>query len=75
MLSQAYNIIIDRDASTPGHDREVLDEPNITDKSVLFQSTKNVQLLGSNRYDTQMSMHYKTHNVDVSLAPTFLKIL
>ena len=69
MLSQAYNIIVDRGVSVTGHDREVVYGFNFTDKRFLFQLIKNVQLYGTKKFGTEMVIRSQTHNFGVSLAP------
>ena len=45
MMSQPFNVIIDRGVIAPVNDREVVDVPNKTKKRFLFQLMSTVQLL------------------------------
>ena len=71
ILSQSYNIIIDRGISAPGHVREVVDLLNATYKKFIFHLISTVQLPGIKRFDTQMEVQTATQNTDMSLAPNF----
>ena len=75
ILSQSYNIIIYRVISAPGHGIEVVDVLNSTDKRFIFRMMDTVQIPGSKRFDTQMSVHIATQNTDVSLAQDLQKHL
>ena len=61
-MSKAFNIIIDRGISAPGHGREVVDGLNTTDKSYL-------SLKG------HCTIITSTHNAYVNLAQEFQKHL
>ena len=67
MLSQDFNIIIDRGISALGHGREFLDGFNDTDKSFIFHLMVTVQVPGNITFDTYTVMHRSTHNSDVIL--------
>ena len=67
-MSQCYSIIIDRSISAPGHGKEVVYGINAVDKRYIYQLVSNVQLTGSNRFDSQMQMHTGNQKDDVSLA-------
>ena len=75
ILSQSYNITIDRGISEPGHSREFVEGLNSTDKRFIFHLMKNVQLPGSKQFDIQMELHTSTQNNDVTLAQEFQKHL
>ena len=68
---QDFNIIVDRGFSSPGHGRDGVDVLNSTDKSFISHQMATVKLPGSEWFDTQMSVHKKTQNYDVSLAQEF----
>ena len=67
-MSQTYSIIIDRDISAPGHEKEVADGINAVDKRYIYQLMSKVQLPGSVRFDSHIKMHTSTANKDVSLS-------
>ena len=67
MLSQFYSIIIDSGFSAPGHEGGFVDGLNTTE-NFIFHMIATVQLLGSKQFDTQMTVHTATQNMDVSLA-------
>ena len=71
VMSRCYSIIIGRGISAPGHGKEVLDGLNYVDKRCIYQFMSTVQILGSNRFESQMQMHTGTQNYDVSLAKEF----
>ena len=71
ILSQSYNIIIDRGIGAPGHGREVIYGLKATEKRFIFHLMATVQLPGSKRFDTQMVVHTVTKNTDVSLEQEF----
>ena len=56
-MSQCYSIIIDWGIISPGHDKEVVEGINATDKLYIYQLMSNVQLPGSNVFDIQILMH------------------
>ena len=70
-MSQCYSIIIDRGISAPGHGKEVVDGLNAFHKRYIYQLISNVQLPGSNIFDSQMQMHTGNQKYDVSLAKEF----
>ena len=49
----------------------MVDELNAVDKCYIYKLMSNVQLPGSNRYDSQMQIHTGNQNNDVSLAKEF----
>ena len=71
ILSQPFNIIIDRWVSAPGHVIEVFNGQNTTHKSFIFLLMETVQLPGSERFDTKMAAHRATQNTYMSLALEF----
>ena len=60
MLSKYYNTIIDHGVRKPGHDREVVDVLNATQKSFIFHLMYTIQISGSERFDTKMKVHTAT---------------
>ena len=70
-MSQCYSIIIDRGISAPGHGKEVVDGINAVDKRYIYQLMSNVQLPGSNIFDSQIQMDTWNQKYDVSLAKEF----
>ena len=54
VMSQCYSVIIYQDISSPGHGKEVVDGLNSVDNSFIYQLMSNVQLPGSNRFDSQI---------------------
>ena len=75
MSPKSYNIIIDHGVSAPRHGGEVVYGINTTEKSSLFQLMETMKPPGSKGYCTQISTHYATHKVYVSLAWEFKKHL
>ena len=71
VISQCYNIIIYQGISAHGHGNEVLYGINSVDKRYIYQLMSTVQLLVSNRFDSQMNMHTGNQKYDVSLAKEF----
>ena len=67
VMSQCYSVIIDRGISASGHGKEVVDGINYVDKGYIYQLMSNVQLTGSNRFDSQMQIHTRNQNNDASL--------
>ena len=67
-MFQCYSVIIDQGISAPGHGKEVVDGLNTVDKRYIYQLISNVQLPGSNRFDSQMQIHTGNQENDVSLA-------
>ena len=63
------------DDKTPGHGKEVVDGLNDVDKSYIYQFMSNVQLPGSNIFDSQMKIHTVNQKYDVSLAKEFQHFL
>ena len=74
-MSQCYSIIIDRGISAPGHVKEVADSLNAIDKCYIYQLMSNVQLPGSETFDSQILMHSCTQKNDVILAKEFQKCI
>ena len=70
-MSQFYSITIDWGISEPGHGKNVADGINDVYKRSIYQLMSNVQLPGSNRFDSCMQMHTGNQNNDVSLAREF----
>ena len=68
VMSQCYSIIIDRDISTPRHDKEVVDGLNDVYSRYIYQLMSTVQLHVSRRFDSQIQMHTGTQKYYVSLA-------
>ena len=54
--------------SAPGNGKEVVNGLKVIDKWYIYQFMSNVQLSGSNIFDSQMQMHTGNQNNDVSLA-------
>ena len=71
VVYQCYSVIIDQGISAPGHDKEVVDWFNAVDKRYIYKLMSNVQLPGTNRFDSQMQIHTGNQNNDVSLAKQF----
>ena len=67
MLSHAYNIIIDHSVGALGSGIEVVNGLNATDKQFFSMLMNTVKLPSLVVYDTQMSMHTSTVNIDISL--------
>ena len=57
VMLQCYSIIIDRVISAPGHGKEVVGGLNAIDKRYIYQLLSNVQLPGSEKFDSQIIMH------------------
>ena len=57
VMSQCYSVIIDRGISASGNGKEVVDGINAVDKGYIYQLMSNVQLPGSNIFDSQMKIH------------------
>ena len=55
-MSQCYPVIIYQGISAPGYGKEVVDGINAVDKRYIYQFMSNVQLPGSNIFDSQMQM-------------------
>ena len=70
-MSQCYSIIIDRGISAPGNGKEVVYGLNSVDKRYIYQLMSNVQLPGSNRFDSHMQMNTVNQKYDVSSAKEF----
>ena len=66
-MSKCYSVIIDGVISAPGHGKEVIYELNSIDKRYIYQLMSNVQLPGSNRFDSHMQMHTGKQTYDLSL--------
>ena len=71
VTSQFYSVIIDQGISAPGHIKYVVDGINAVDKRDIYQLMSNVQVIGSNIFDSQMQMHTGNQKDDVSLAKEF----
>ena len=71
MLSQAFNIIIDKLVSAPAHGREVVDCLNTTEKRFIFRLMSTVQIPGAKGYNTQDLIHSEPSTADVILACEF----
>ena len=71
VMSQCYWVIIYLGISAPGNDKEVVDVLNDVDKRYIYQLMSNVQLPGSNRFDSQMQIQTGNQKYDVSLAKEF----
>ena len=56
-MSQCYPVTIDQRISAPGHGKELVDGLNAVDKRYIYQLMSNVQLPGTNIFDSQMQMH------------------
>ena len=56
-MSQCYSVIINRGISAPGNVKEVVHGLDATDKRYIYQLISNVQLTGSNKFDSQILMH------------------
>ena len=70
-MSQCYTVIIDWGICAPGHRNQVEDGLNAIDKRYIYQLISNVQLSGSNIFDSQLQMHTGNQNKDVSLSKEF----
>ena len=53
--------MIDRGISATGYCKELVDGINSIDKCYIYQLISNVQLPGSNTFDSQILMHDCTH--------------
>ena len=60
VLLKSFNINIENGISAPGHDREVVDVLNATQKSFIFHLMYTIQISGSERFDTKMKVHTAT---------------
>ena len=67
MLSQSYNITIDRGISATGHSIEIVDGLKSTKKMIIFQFMTIVQLPSSTIHNIYMAMHSATHKSNISL--------
>ena len=70
-MSKCYYIIIDLGISEHGHGKEVVYGLNAVDKRYIHQLIPNIQLTGSNVFDSQMQIHTGNQNYDTSLAKEF----
>ena len=75
VLSQRHSIIFARVISAPVHVKEIVDSINAIYKRYMYQLMSNVQLPGSNVFDSHILMHSCTQKQDVSLAKEFQKHL
>ena len=66
-MPQCYSVIIYWGISAPGNRKEVVDGRNSFDKRYIYQCMSNVQLPGSNKFDSQMQMHTSNQTDYVSL--------
>ena len=66
ILSKSYDINIDYGISSPEYGREVVYDLNTTDKRFIFHMMATVQLTGSRRFDTQITVPTETQNTDVN---------
>ena len=72
---QCFSNIFDQGISAPVHGKEVANGLNAIEKHYIYKLMSNVQLPGSNIFDSQIIMHSCTQNNDVSLAKQFQKHL
>ena len=68
MLSQAFNITIDRGIGASVHGREVLYGINAIYKRFILQLMAAVKIPGSQLFDTKIAMHISRHNSDAILS-------
>ena len=68
MLSQYFYEIIYCGVSLPGHEREVVDGLNATEKRFLSHLIVTLKLPGAKLYETHMVIQYETSTADVILA-------
>ena len=68
ILSQAFNVIVERGINAPGYGKEVLDRVNSTDKGFIFHWVYTVQLPDSQMFYEQMEIHTSKNSNDLSLA-------
>ena len=74
-MSQAFDIVIDSEVSVSGYGREAVYGLNATYKRSIFYLMSSMQLCGSQRFDTKMSVRTSSQNNDESLAQDFQKKL
>ena len=67
-MSQCSSVMIDSSISAPGHSKEILYGLNDVDKRYIYQLVSNVQLPGTNRFDSQIQIHTGNQNNDATLA-------
>ena len=67
VILQCYSVTIDHGISAHGHGKEVVDSPNTIDKRYIYQLMSNIQLTGSNTFDSQVLMNSYTQNNYVRL--------
>ena len=67
ILAHTYNIIIDRVVGAQGHDREVVDGLNATDKRFISMLITTVKVPGASDFYTHMKMHTSTVNKEISI--------
>ena len=65
-MSQCYSIIIDRGIIAPVHVKYVVDGLNAVDKRYIYQLMSNVQIPGSNRFDSWMQIHTGNQKYDIN---------
>ena len=63
VLSQCHSIIIDRGISEPAHGKEVADGLNNIYKRYIYLLISNVQLPGSEIFDSHIIIHYWHQNM------------
>ena len=61
VLSQCHSIIFDWGIIAPGHGKEVVDGPNVTNTWFMYHLMSNVQLPGSKKSGKKMLMNSCTH--------------
>ena len=67
-MSQCYSFIIDQGIIAPGYGKEVVYVLNAVDSNYIYQLMSNVQIPGSNIFDSCTQMHTSNQNNDVILA-------
>ena len=67
ILAHGYNIIIYHIVVAPGHGREVVYGLNATGKWLFSMLTITMQITGTSFYESQMTMHTSTANIDIIL--------
>ena len=71
VIYHCYSIIFDRGISATWHGNEVVDVLNAIDNQYIYPLVSNVQLPGSNIFDSQIQMHTVNQKYDLSLAKEF----
>ena len=67
-MFHCYSFIIDQGIIATGHGKEVVDGLNDVDKRYIYQLMSNVQLPGTNIFDSQIQIYTGNQKNDVSLA-------